>query len=80
MPNAAREGKGRFDSVPRDATTEAADTNPESENPSEMVAIVATAAAAGLAAAAFAAPLLPGVCSGIAAIWVPRHLPRIGPD
>jgi hypothetical protein len=64
--------------VPEDAATETADINPESENRSEMVARVATVAAAGIAAAAFEATLLPGVVPGIAAIWVPRHLPRIG--
>ena len=68
MQNAAREGKGRLDSVPEDAATETADTNPESENPSEMVVTVATVATAGLAAAAFEAPRLPGVVLGIAAI------------
>jgi len=49
LQNAARERKGRVDSVPKDAATETADTNPKSENRSEMVATVATVAAAGLA-------------------------------
>jgi hypothetical protein len=63
MQNAARGGKGRFDSVPEDVATETADINPESENPNEMVATVAT-----VAAAAFEATHLPGVVLGIAAI------------
>ena len=61
MRNAAREGKGRFDSAPEDAATETADINPEGENSGGMVATVAAAAAAGIAAAAFEATLLPGV-------------------
>jgi hypothetical protein len=73
MLNAAREGKGRFDSVLEDAATETAAINPESENRSEIVATVAT-----VAPAAFEATRLPGVVLGIAAIWIPRHLPPIG--
>jgi len=61
MRNAAREGKGRFDSAPEDAATETADINQEGENSGGMVATVAAAAAAGIAAAAFEAALLPGV-------------------
>jgi hypothetical protein len=63
MLNAAREGKGRFDSVLEDAATETAAINPESENRSEIVATVAT-----VAPAAFEATRLPGVVLGIAAI------------
>jgi len=58
MQNAAQEGKRRLFSGPEDAATETADTNPESENPSETVVTVATVAAAGRGAAAFAAPRL----------------------
>ena len=47
--------------MPEDAATETADIHPESENCREMAATVATVAAAGIAAAAFEASLLPGV-------------------
>jgi hypothetical protein len=66
------------DSVPEDASPATADIGPESENRGEMVATVATVAAAGIAAAAFEVALLPGMVLGIAAIWAPRHLPQIG--
>ena len=78
MQNAAREGNGSFDSLPEDVASEKADISPKSENRSEMVATVATVAAAGIAAAAFEVALLPGMLLGIAAIWAPRHLPQIG--
>jgi hypothetical protein len=49
-----------------------------SEDRGDMVATVATVAVVGVAAAAFEAALLPGIVLGVAAVAVPRYLPRIG--
>lgn len=48
------------------------------EDQGDMVATVATVAVVGIAAAAFEVALLPGIVIGVAAVAVPRYLPKIG--
>src|SRR5271154_2029718 len=61
---------------------EAAETEalePVAEDRGDMVATVATVAVVGVAAAAFEAALLPGIILGVAAVAVPKFLPKVGP-
>ena len=44
----------------------------------EVVATVATVAVVGIGAAALEAALLPGIVLGVAAMWVPKYLPKMG--
>ena len=59
-------------------TTETEHIDRDSENRSGVVATVATVAVIGIAAAAFEAALLPGIVLGVAAVWLPKHLPKMG--
>ena len=55
-----------------------AQTEPNGEDQSEMVATVATVAVVGVAAVAFEAALLPGLVLGVAAVALPRYFPKMG--
>ena len=50
----------------------------DGEDETDMVATVATVAVVGVAAAVFEAALLPGIVLGVAAVAVPRYVPKMG--
>jgi hypothetical protein len=47
-------------------------------NRNDIVATVATVGVVGVGAAVFEAALLPGIVLGVAAMWVPQYLPKMG--
>lgn len=73
------EGNGSLEALPEHGDTpESEAIEPAAEERGDMVATVATVAVVGVAAAAFEAALLPGIVIGVAAVAVPRYLPKIG--
>ena len=72
--------------VPQDAQHDTANANSgqapvddlEGQDQSEMVATVATVAVVGVAAAVFEAALLPGLVLGVAAVALPKYVPKMG--
>jgi hypothetical protein len=81
MPKSKHEGNGTLEASPEDIehldAPETAVVAAEGED-GDMVATVATVAVVGVAAAAFEAALLPGIVLGVAAVAVPRYLPKMG--
>lgn len=59
-------------------TTETQHIDRDSEDRSGVVTTVATVAVIAIAAAAFEAALLPGIVLGVAAVWLPKHFPKMG--
>lgn len=79
MQKLKHEGNGSLESTPEQIDApETEIAEPAGEDRSDMVATVATVAVVGVAAAAFEAALLPGIVLGVAAVAVPRYLPKIG--
>jgi hypothetical protein len=79
MPKAKQDGNGSVEHTDEQAAAPEADVleaNGETNN--EVVATVATVAVVGIGAAAFEAALLPGIVLGVAAMWAPRYLPKMG--
>jgi len=73
------EGNGSLEALPEHGDApETEAIEPAAEERGDMVATVATVAVVGVAAAAFEAALLPGIVIGVAAVAVPRYLPKIG--
>jgi hypothetical protein len=79
MPKAKADGNGSLEaaSEPMDETTAEAPEQ-DNEESGDVVATVATVAVVGIGAAAFEAALLPGICLGVAAMWLPQYFPRMG--
>jgi hypothetical protein len=82
MSKLKHEGNGSLETSPDDLEhidmPEAGIVAAEGEDRGDMVATVATVAVVGVAAAAFEAALLPGIVLGVAAVAVPRYLPKMG--
>jgi Protein of unknown function (DUF5132) len=84
MQKAKHESNGGFDkAAPAAEHVELPQAEPdellgEDADDGQMVATVATVAVVGVAAVAFEAALLPGIVLGVAAVAVPRYLPKIG--
>jgi hypothetical protein len=79
MQKSKKDGNGSLDGADEHiepAEAEAIESNIEDRG--DVVATVATVAVVGVAAAAFEAALLPGIVLGVAAVAVPRYLPKIG--
>jgi len=79
MQKPKRDGNGSVES-PADPveTPEAEAMESDIEDGNDVVATVATVAVVGVGAAVFEAALLPGIVLGVAAVCVPRYLPRVG--
>jgi hypothetical protein len=79
MQKSKREANGSLESpVEHVEHPEVETIEPDSEDRSDVVATVATVAVVGIGAAAFEAALLPGIILGVAAMWVPQYLPKMG--
>jgi hypothetical protein len=78
MQTPKHEGNGILESDEHLHAPEAEGVEPPAEDRRDMVATVATVAVVGIAAAAFEAALLPGIVLGVAAVAVPRFLPKAG--
>ncbi len=78
MQTPKHEGNGILESEEHLHAPEGEGVVPAAEERGDMVATVATVAVVGIAAAAFEAALLPGIVLGVAAVAVPRFLPRAG--
>ncbi len=84
MQKAKRDGNGGLESPVEQveaAETVAPETEAlehDAEDRSAVVATVATVAVVGIGAAAFEAALLPGIVLGVAAMWAPQYLPKMG--
>jgi Protein of unknown function (DUF5132) len=79
MPKAKQDGNGSLEHpAEQAAAAEAEVLEAEGETNNEVVATVATVAVVGIGAAAFEAALLPGIVLGVAAMWAPRYLPKMG--
>ncbi len=79
MQKPKRDGNGSLENA--EEHVEAPETEvieAEGEDRSDVVATVATVAVVGIGAAAFEAALLPGIVLGVAAMWAPRYLPKMG--
>jgi hypothetical protein len=79
MPKPKADGNGSLEAAAELAEDGTAET-PELDNEdrSDVVATVATVAVVGIGAAAFEAALLPGICLGVAAMWLPQYFPKMG--
>jgi hypothetical protein len=76
---AKHEGNGSLESTAEHIDApEAEIEEPATQDRSDVVATVATVAVVGIGAAAFEAALLPGIVLGVAAMWVPQYLPKMG--
>ncbi len=79
MKKAKLEGNGSLEESTADVEgTEAAMSEPETGDRSELVATVTTVAVVGVGAAIFEAALLPGLVLGVAAMWAPQYFPKMG--
>jgi hypothetical protein len=79
MKKAKLEGNGSLEESAADVEgAEAATSEPETAERSELVATVATVAVVGVGAAIFEAALLPGLVLGVAAMWAPQYFPKMG--
>ena len=78
MQTPKHEGNGSLETSEHVQTPETEGVAPPAEDRGDMVATVATVAVVGIAAAAFEAALLPGIVLGVAAVAVPKFLPRAG--
>jgi hypothetical protein len=82
MQRAKKDGNGSVEAAAEhvEAPDAAApvDTAEGPNDQNDMVVTVATVAVVGVAAAAFEAALLPGIVLGVAAVAVPKYLPKIG--
>ena len=78
MQTPKHEGNGILESEEHLHAPEAEGAVPPAEERGDMVATVATVAVVGIAAAAVEAALIPGIVLGVAAVAVPRFLPRAG--
>ena len=79
MPKAKSDGNGSLDAAPESVESPNPETEEQAnEDRSDVVATVATVAVVGLGDAAFEAALLPGICLGVAAMWLPQHFPKMG--
>jgi hypothetical protein len=81
MQKSKKDGNGSVESAAEHLETPAEEIEgleAGSEDRGDMVATVATVAVVGVAAAAFEAALLPGIVLGVAAVAIPRYLPKIG--
>jgi Protein of unknown function (DUF5132) len=83
MPKAKLDGHAGLDSSAAHATAEPAEAiehtqEVQPEDHGDVVATVTTVAVVGLGAAFFEAALLPGIVLGVAAMWVPQYLPKMG--
>jgi len=76
MQTPKHEGNGSLETSEHVQTPETEGVAPPAEDRGDMVARVATVAVVGIAAAAFEAALLPGIVLGVAAVAVPRFLPK----
>jgi hypothetical protein len=73
------EGGGSLsDATEQGATAAAEPIDSERDDRSGVIATVATVAVVGIGAAAFEAALLPGIVVGVAAMWLPQYLPKMG--
>jgi type IV secretory pathway TrbD component len=75
--------KAKHDGGPSDATEQGATAAAEpidsgGDDRSAVIATAATVAVVGIGAAAFEAALLPGIVLGVAAMWLPQYLPKMG--
>jgi hypothetical protein len=78
MQTPKHEGNGSLETSEHVQAPETEGVAPPAEDRGDMVATVATVAVVGIAAAAFEAALLPGIVLGVAAVAVPRFLPKAG--
>jgi Protein of unknown function (DUF5132) len=79
MKKAKLEGNGSLEASTADVEgAEAAMSEPETADRSELVATVATVAVVGVGAAIFEAALIPGLVLGVAAMWAPQYFPKMG--
>ena len=78
MQTPKHEGNGSLETSEHVHAPETEGVEPAGEDRSDMVATVATVAVVGIAAAAFEAALLPGIVLGVAAVAVPKYLPKMG--
>jgi hypothetical protein len=79
MPKTKSEGNGSLEAAPDPVENHTAEAQEETnEDRGDVVATVATVAVVGLGAAAFEAALLPGICLGVAAMWLPQYFPKMG--
>jgi len=73
------DGKAPLDAAYHHHTADAADLLEErADDHTVLVATAATVGVVGVGVAVFEAALLPGVVLGVAAMLVPKYLPRIG--
>lgn len=79
MPKSKQDGNGIVEHLAEPAAEpEAEVVEADGETNNEAIATVATVAVVGIGAAAFEAALLPGIVLGVAAMWAPRYLPKMG--
>jgi Protein of unknown function (DUF5132) len=79
MPKSKQDGNGSVEHPAEPAAAPEAEVlEAEGETNNEVIATVATVAVVGIGAAAFEAALLPGIVLGVAAMWAPRYLPKMG--
>jgi hypothetical protein len=79
MQKAKLDGHAGLDgSAPQPAAEPAEMIDQGQADHGDVVATVATVAVVGLGAAVFEAALLPGLVLGVAAMWLPQYLPKMG--
>jgi hypothetical protein len=80
MPKAKADGNGSVEAVSELAENGTAEAPEQeiNEERNDVIATVATVAVVGIGAAAFEAALLPGICLGVVAMWLPQYFPRMG--
>jgi hypothetical protein len=74
-----RNGKAGFEPDDREQPGEAETFETSQDDRAALVATAATVGVIGVGVAVFEAALLPGLVLGVAAILVPKYLPRMGP-
>ena len=79
MQKAKLDGRPDLDgSAPLPAAEPSEMTDQGHVDHSDVIATVATVGIVGLGAAVFEAALLPGLVLGVAAMWLPQYLPKMG--
>jgi hypothetical protein len=76
MPTSQPDGKAALDAAYHNHADDLLDENADDQ--AVLVATAATVAVVGVGVAVFEAALLPGVVLGVAAMLVPKYLPRMG--